>query len=72
MMQKIRREGMRWQIISMLDKARPITAHERFIVDVVRGIYKGTDKKKTNISNQANDRLLSSCGRRFFVVLTNL
>ena len=39
MMQKIRREGMRWQIISMLDNARPITAHERFIVDVVRGIY---------------------------------
>ena len=39
MMQKIRREGMRWQILAMLDKARPITSHERFILDVIRGIY---------------------------------
>lgn len=37
--EKIRREGMRWYIISTLNKARPHTTSEVFLLDVMRGIY---------------------------------
>lgn len=39
MQEKIRREGMRWQIINTLNKARPYTTSEIFLLDVMRGIY---------------------------------
>lgn len=36
---KVRRESMRWNIISTLDKARPHTTSEQFVLDVMRAIY---------------------------------
>ncbi|MBS0367588.1 MAG: hypothetical protein JSS57_00140 [Proteobacteria bacterium] len=36
---KVRREGMRWNILNTLDKARPYTTNETFLVDVMRSIY---------------------------------
>lgn len=36
---RIRREGMRWQILNILNKARPYTTAENFIVDVLRALY---------------------------------
>ncbi|PID48446.1 MAG: hypothetical protein CR991_11860 [Proteobacteria bacterium] len=36
---KARREGMRWNIIVALDKARPIGAMDVLLLDVVRCIY---------------------------------
>lgn len=37
--EKARREGMRWYIISTLNKARPHTTSEVFLLDVMHGIY---------------------------------
>nr|DAK22659.1 MAG TPA: hypothetical protein [Caudoviricetes sp.] len=39
MNEKARREGMRWHIINTLNKARPYTSSEVFLLDVMRGIY---------------------------------
>lgn len=39
MNEKYRREGMRWHIINTLNKARPYTSSEVFLLDVMRGIY---------------------------------
>ena len=39
MMEKARREGMRWHLINTLNKARPYTSSEVFLLDVMRGIY---------------------------------
>lgn len=36
---KIRRESMRWYLINTLDKARPHTTSEQFLLDVMRAIY---------------------------------
>jgi len=36
---KVRREGMRWQLICALNKSRPYTANEAFLLDVMRAIY---------------------------------
>lgn len=36
---KARREGMRWNLINCLDKARPHTTSEIFLLDVMRAIY---------------------------------
>lgn len=36
---RARREGMRWNLLNCLDKARPYTTSEVFLVDVMRGIY---------------------------------
>lgn len=36
---KIRREGMRWNLINTLDKARPHTSSETFLLEVMRAIY---------------------------------
>lgn len=39
---KVRRESMRWNLISTLNKARPYTSHEQFLLDVMRAIYPDT------------------------------
>ena len=39
MNEKYRREGMRWHLINTLNKARPYTSSEVFLLDVMRGIY---------------------------------
>lgn len=39
MNEKARREGMRWHLINTLNKARPHTSSETFLLDVMRGIY---------------------------------
>ncbi|WP_105900442.1 hypothetical protein, partial [Haemophilus influenzae] len=39
MMEKARREGMRWQLLNVLHKAMPYTTSEQFLLDVIRGIY---------------------------------
>ena len=39
MMQKARTEGIRWQMISILNKARPHTTSEQFLIDVLRQLY---------------------------------
>lgn len=39
MNEKARREGMRWHLINTLNKARPYTSSEVFLLDVMRGIY---------------------------------
>lgn len=36
---KARREGMRWNLLSALHKAAPYTTSETFLHDVMRGIY---------------------------------
>ena len=36
---KIRRESMRWNLILTLNRARPHTTNERFLLDVMRDIY---------------------------------
>ena len=38
-LEQARREGMRWKIINTLNKARPHTTSELFLLDVMRGIY---------------------------------
>ena len=35
---KVRRESMRWNLINTLDKARPHTSSEQFLLDVMRAI----------------------------------
>lgn len=37
--EKARREGMRWNIINALNKARPYTTSEKFLLDIMKGIY---------------------------------
>lgn len=39
MMEKIRREGMRWNLLNALHKARPYTTHEQFLREVMASIY---------------------------------
>lgn len=39
MNEKARREGMRWHLINTLNKARPYTSSEAFLLDVMLGIY---------------------------------
>ena len=39
MMQKARTEGIRWQLINILNKARPHTTGEQFLIDVLRQLY---------------------------------
>lgn len=39
MNEKARREGMRWHLINTLNKTRPYTSSEVFLLDVMRGIY---------------------------------
>lgn len=39
MMQKARTEGIRWQLLSILNKARPHTTSEQFLIDVLRQLY---------------------------------
>ena len=36
---KVRREAMRWNLINTLDKARPHTSHEQFLLEIMRAIY---------------------------------
>lgn len=43
MMDKIRREGMRWNLLNALHKARPYTTHEQFLRDVMASIYPQCD-----------------------------
>lgn len=38
-LEKARREGMRWNVINALNKARPYTTSETFLLDIMRGIY---------------------------------
>lgn len=38
-MAKVRREGIRWNIINTLNKARPYPTNESFLLDVMRAIY---------------------------------
>ena len=40
--EKARREGMRWYILNTLNKARPYTTSEMFLLDVMRSIYPDT------------------------------
>lgn len=36
---RVRRESMRWNLINTLDKARPHTTSEVFLLEVMRAIY---------------------------------
>ncbi|MDR2113410.1 MAG: hypothetical protein LBQ62_09980 [Candidatus Accumulibacter sp.] len=36
---RIRRESMRWNLLNTLNKARPYTTNETFLLDVMRAIY---------------------------------
>ena len=36
---KVRRESMRWNLINTLDKARPHTSSEQFLLQVMQAIY---------------------------------
>jgi hypothetical protein len=36
---KVRRESMRWNLIATLNKSRPYTTNEQFLLDVMRAIY---------------------------------
>ena len=39
MMDKVRRESMRWTLMLALNKARPYTSNERFLLAVMQAIY---------------------------------
>ncbi|WP_038907903.1 hypothetical protein [Dickeya oryzae] len=39
---RIRRESMRWNLLLTLNKARPYTSNENFLLDVMRAIYPDT------------------------------
>ena len=41
-MQQARTAGLRWQIISILNKARPHTSSEVMLLDILRAIYADT------------------------------
>ncbi len=36
---KVRSESMRWNLINTLNKARPYTSNEQFLLEVMRAIY---------------------------------
>jgi len=36
---KVQREGIRWNLINTLDKNRPYTTSEQFLLEVMRSIY---------------------------------
>ncbi|WP_432719861.1 hypothetical protein R0381_003636 [Jeongeupia wiesaeckerbachi] len=36
---KVRRESMRWNLINTLNKARPYTSSEQFLLEVMHAIY---------------------------------
>ena len=36
---KVRRESMRWNLLNTLNKARPYTSNEQFLLEVMRAIY---------------------------------
>lgn len=38
--ERARREGMRWNLLSTLHKAAPYSSSEVFLFDVIRGIYR--------------------------------
>ncbi|RLM25336.1 hypothetical protein BIY29_07430 [Brenneria alni] len=38
-MLRVRRESMRWNLMATLNKARPYTSNEAFLLDVMRAIY---------------------------------
>ena len=40
-LQKARREGMRWQLLNALNKARPVGAMDVLLLDVMGAIYNG-------------------------------
>lgn len=42
MMNRTRREGMRWNIINTLNKARPHTTSETFLLEIMNAIYPQT------------------------------
>ena len=44
---KQRREGMRWNIINTLNKARPHTTSETFLLDIMNAIYPQTTATRT-------------------------
>ncbi|MBP2844452.1 MULTISPECIES: hypothetical protein [Dickeya] len=39
---RVRRESMRWNLLLTLNKARPYTSNENFLLDVMRAIYPDT------------------------------
>ena len=58
--QKVRREGMRWNILNTLDKARPYTTNESFLGDVLRAIYPDAtpDEVRKNLDYLADRKLV--------------
>ena len=38
-LEKVRRESMRWNLISTLNKARPYPSTEQFLLEIMRSIY---------------------------------
>ncbi|MGO1000850.1 hypothetical protein [Lysobacter sp. CA196] len=41
---KVRREGLRWLILSVLDRGRPVGAPEEMIFDIARDMYSDTSQ----------------------------
>lgn len=60
---RVRREGMRWNVLNMLYKAHPYSTGEQFIGDVMRDIY--PDSTPTEIRRE-----LDYLGDRGLVKLT--
>ncbi|WP_151777314.1 hypothetical protein [Acinetobacter brisouii] len=46
---KSRREGMRWNILNALDKARPLGALDMLLLDVMRSIYPDTTPQELHV-----------------------
>jgi len=74
--EQVRREGMRWNIINTLNKARPHTTSEVFLLDVMRGIYQQatalelrqhleylSDRKLVELVKQPNGRWYADLSR---------
>lgn len=46
---KARREGMRWNLLNTLDKARPLGAMDTLLLDVMRAIYPDTSAQELHV-----------------------
>ncbi|BAK76477.1 hypothetical protein NH8B_2091 [Pseudogulbenkiania sp. NH8B] len=76
-LQKIRRENMRWQILLVLNNARPVGAYEEVILSVVQALYPDATAHEVRLQlDYLADRQLVKLerepGGRWFADLTRL
>lgn len=76
-LQKVRRENMRWQILLVLNNARPVGAYEEVVLSVVQAMYPDATPHELRLQlDYLADRQLVKLERepsgRWFADLTRL